>query len=158
MSDTAKPKMKLWLKLLLAGSLAVNLAVAGLAAGAVLRHKGGKDGPGGPPPSVGSLLFRDLDRDTRDALRAKAEDGHGSYRDRRRAETQAFLAMLRADPFDAAALESALEGQAQKREDFQTAVRKAWLAKLAAMSAEERADYADRVESRMRHGRSGGRK
>lgn len=154
MTDSPKPKMKLWLKLLLAGSLALNLAIAGLAAGAALRHKGGKDGYSRPPPSVGSLLFRDLDRETRDALRSKAQDGHGSYRDRRRAENEAFLQLLRADPFDPSALEEMLKGQAQKREDFQSAVRRAWLSQLAAMSAGERADYAERVEHKMRHGRS----
>ena len=154
MTDAPKPKMKLWLKLLLAGSLALNLAIAGLAAGAVLRHKGGKPGPGGPPPSVGSMLFRDLDRDTKDALRSQAQNGHGSYGERRRAETEAFVALLRAEPFNTAPLEQLLEGNAQKREGFQTAVRKAWLTKLADMSPEDRAEYADRVEQKMRHGRS----
>mgnify|MGYP001628054743 CR=1 FL=1 len=71
MNDAQKPKMKLWLKLLLAGSLALNLAIAGLAAGAVLRHKGGRDGPGGPPPAVGAMLFRDLDQIGRASCRER---------------------------------------------------------------------------------------
>jgi uncharacterized membrane protein len=150
--------MKLWLKVLLAGSLALNLAIAGLAAGAALRHKGSPPGKSGPPPSVGSLLFKDLDRETREALRSKAQDGHGSYRDRRRAETEIFLQLLRADPFDPTALEDMLKGQAQKREDFQSAVRQAWLARLAGMTAEERVEYAEQVERRMMRKHGSGRK
>ncbi len=160
MSEVNRPKMKLWLKLLLAGSLALNLAIVGLAAGATMRHKGG-DNMGaskGGPPSIGAMLFRDLDRDARDALRNKAEGGHESYRAKRRAENDEFIALLRDEPFDASALEAVLEGQAQKREDFQSAVRRAWLLQLTEMSHDDREDYADRVERRMRQGRGGSRK
>ena len=94
----------------------------------------------------------------RDALRNKAEGGHESYRAKRRAENDEFIALLRAEPFDASALEAVLEGQAQKREDFQSAVRRAWLLQLTEMSYDDREDYADRVERRMRQGRGGSRK
>ncbi|MGR3760202.1 periplasmic heavy metal sensor [Roseobacteraceae bacterium NS-SX3] len=140
--------MKRWQKVLLAVSLALNLAVAGLAAGAVLRHAGG--GPGAHRgPSPGAMLFRELDRDTRAELRRTANEGHRNLGERRRAEAREVIALLAADPFDAGALAAAMRAQAERRHAFHLSVQEAWIAKVQAMSAEERAEYAARLEEQM---------
>ncbi|MFU1683534.1 hypothetical protein ACM258_14040 [Phaeobacter piscinae] len=58
---------------------------------------------------------------------------------------------MRASPFDAKALGGMLEAQATRRHNFQRSVQSAWLDQIVAMTAEERAAYADRLEQRIRH-------
>ncbi|WP_264212860.1 periplasmic heavy metal sensor [Leisingera thetidis] len=146
--------MRLWLKLLLAGSLALNLAVIGLAAGAAWRFSG-KEKHWRRPPDIGAMMFRELDRDTRKALRQAAGGDHGSYAKRRRAEGEAVIQALRSAEFDGAALLAGLRTQSEARHDFHTKVQEAWVRKLEAMTLHERAALADRLEERMQ--RSGGR-
>lgn len=147
--STEKPaKMKLWLRIVLAGSLGLNLAVAGLAVGAVIRFRDDGGPKAGPP--FGAMMFRELDRETRRSLRQKAGGDHGNFHDRRRAEGEAILTLLRADPFEAEALSGFIEGQASSGHDFQMSVQQAWLARIGAMSVDERADYADELQKRMR--------
>lgn len=156
--STEKPanpaKMKLWLRIVLAGSLGLNLAVAGLAVGAAVRFR---DGPQmRPGPMFGVMLFRELDRDARRSLRQKAGGEHGSFHDRLRAEGEAILTLLRADPFEPDALAQFIEAQAATGHQFQTVVQRAWVAKVETMTAGERASYADELQGRMRR-KSGAR-
>ena len=148
---TGEPRtgMRLWLKVLLAVSLAANLAVAGLAIGAFMRWHDGSH-PGKRPPSVGSMIFRDLDRETRTELHRRAEGDHGSYGARRRAEGEAVIAILRGDPFDAGQLARVMEQQADNRRAFQISVQRAWIAQVEAMTADERARYAERMREMLR--------
>lgn len=148
MSAESKPAMKLWLKLLLAGSLALNLAVIGIAAGAAWRFSG-KEKHWQRPPEIGAVIFRELDRDTRKALRQEAGGGHGSYVKRRHAEGKAVIEALRSEAFDAAALLAVLQGQAEARHAFHSKVQEAWVNKVAGMTAQERAEFAGRLEERM---------
>lgn len=148
MSAEGKPGMKLWLKLLLAGSLALNLAVIGLAAGAAWRFSD-KDKHWKRPPTVGALIFKELDQDTRKALRQEAGGKHGSYFKRRHAEGKAVIAALRSEAFDAESLLAVLQAQADARHTFQTKVQQAWVKKLAALTPQERAAFADRMEERL---------
>ena len=55
-------------------------------------------------------------------------------------------AALRAAPFDAAAMATLLENHAKTRADFHMSLQRAWLNRIAAMSAAERHAYADRLE------------
>jgi uncharacterized membrane protein len=147
--STEKPaKMKLWLRIVLAGSLALNLAVAGLAVGAMIRFK--DEARPRPGPNFGAMMFRELDRDTRRSLRQKAGGDHGSFHDRQRAESKAVLTLLRADPFDPDALAGFFAAQAVTGHDFRTLVQSAWVNKVKTMSAEERAAYADELQDRLR--------
>jgi uncharacterized membrane protein len=151
MTAGEKAKMKPWLKALLIGSLALNLLIAGLAAGAAIRFRDGKHMR--PPPSVGSLIFRDLDRETRKALRQQAGGDHQSYKARKLAEFDAMLELLRATPFDVTAAEARLTAAAQHRQAFQLMVQRAWLQQVADMSDAERLQYAADLQEMLEHGR-----
>ena len=143
-----------WVRWLLIGSLALNLIVVGVVAGAAWRFAGhGRDGGKAPPP-IGALLYRDLDRDTRNALRSAVEGDHESFRARRMAEVVTVVTLLRADPFDPAALEGALQDHAARRSSFHQSVQVAWLSQVREMTAQERASYAADLEGRLaRHDR-----
>lgn len=147
--------MKRWLKLLLAGSLALNLAVVGVAAGLYLRFSGG-DKHWRRPPDVGAMIFRELDRDTRKMLRQEASGAHGSYVKRRHAEAAVVIAALRADPFDPALLLAELKTQSQARDAFHGKVQEAWVRKLTNLSPQERAAFADKMQERL--SRRGGKR
>lgn len=140
--------VKPWLKLLLVGSLALNLAVIGLGAGLYFRFSGG-DKQWRRPPDIGVMIFRDLDRDTRKALRQEAGGGHGSYVDRRHAEAAAVITALRAEPFDPAQLLAELKAQSQARDAFHGKVREAWVMQLTGLSPQQRAGFADKMEERL---------
>ncbi len=148
MSAEGKPGMKLWLKLLLAGSLALNLAVIGIAVGAAWRFSG-TDRHWHRPQAIEPLIFRGLEPETRKSLRLEAGGEHGSYHKRRRAESAAVIEALRSGSFDAAALRDMLRSQADARHAFHTKVQDAWVRKMEAMTPEERAAFADRMEERM---------
>lgn len=147
MSTVKAPKMKLWLRIVLAGSLGLNLAVAGLAIGAVVRFR--DEARPKPEPSFGVMLFRELDHKTRRSLRQKAGGDHGSFRDRRRAESERILSLLRADPFEPETLSGFIQQQASSGHDFQMSVQQAWVARMVAMTGVERASYADKLQQRM---------
>ncbi|MEY8842984.1 periplasmic heavy metal sensor, partial [Cribrihabitans sp. XS_ASV171] len=105
-------KSPLWMRLLLGVSLAVNLAVAGLAVGAVLRHGGPERDRG--PRSLGVALYRALPDEDRQALR---DAGRARYQERREAgaaDLDAMLVALRSEPFDAEAVAVLLRGQVER--------------------------------------------
>ena len=141
------------LRIALGVSVALNLLVAGLVAGAVLRDGGPRD-----------RMLRDLDfgpftealepRD-RDALRRDFVDRSRGMRDARdamRADFDALLAVLRAEPFDVAAARAVLEGQRSRMQARIDLGRDLLLERLAAMSVEARSAFADRLERRLRRG------
>ena len=149
MSDRDQPRQgrcPRWMRVLLGVSLALNLLVAGLAAGAALRH-GRAGGMHAAPHSLAGAMIRELPPQDRRALSALARDdlardGHGDRRARRRAEAAAVTGALRA----------VLDDQTRRRAAVQGELREFWLARVAAMSDAGRADYADRVEQAMRAG------
>lgn len=144
------------LRIALGISVALNLAVAGMVAGALLRD-------GGPK----GRMVRDLDfgpftealsADDRAALRRDFLQRAPDMRDIRRqmgADLQAFLGLLRQEPFDAAALVAVMENQ-QGRMARRIELGQELLAeRLAAMTPAERAAFADRLERRLTRGRDG---
>ncbi len=146
MNDEFKPpKTRLWVRVLLGVSLALNLLVLGLIGGAMLRF-GGPDGMRTPPRSVGAAMFRELPRADRRALRTGAGETHDQRHVRLKADAKALGAALRATPFDAAAMATLLEGHAKTRADFHISLQRAWLDRIATMSDAERYAYADRLE------------
>ena len=144
--EPPRPQMRLWLRILLGVSLALNLLVVGLVGGAMWRF-GGPDGTRPPPRTIGAALYRALPREDRRALLAQSRGKFPGVRDgRRKAGIQAVSAALRATPFDADAVMAILEAQAAARDDLQKSLQRAWLVRVGAMSAEQRRLYADRLE------------
>lgn len=141
----AAPRRRRWMRWALGLSLALNLAVLGLVAGAALRH-GGPD-RGGHPKPMGVMLYRELPREIRRELRETAFAPRAEIDRQRRADAAAVDAALRAQPFDPARLEAVLQAQAAQRAAHHARMQAAWLDRVAAMSDAERAAYADRLQA-----------
>lgn len=154
-SDTAPPPPNAapspsgasWIKIALAVSVALNLAVAGLAAGAFL-----KDGPGrGMPKDLSFGPFSDaLNGEDRRALRTAVKDRMPSFRESRaeaRAEFATLLGALRASPFDEAALQSALAAIKTRNANRLELGRSLIEARILQMSQVERLAFAERLEN-----------
>lgn len=160
-----------WTRVVLVLSLAANLAVAGLVLGAWLTHDRPGHRDGGPRGA------RDLDRDRvvrelgfgpyasaipregRDGLKEAVEAHRGDLRANRDALRNAFeatLDTLRADPFDRAAMAAQMAAQRSAIEGSQKIGHEILLDRLEAMSAAERAEFANRLERGL--GREPGRK
>ncbi len=153
MSDVSTRMPSRAVRWTLIASLAVNLAVAGMAVGAFLHG-----GPGGRGDMVRDLGFGPFDEALRPqdrsalkvALRGKMGDLRAT-REQLAADTAAIIAALRAAPFEAAALEAALSAQ----QDHLAARMKLGSQSLrdffAALSEQDRRDFADRLEHRLKH-------
>ena len=155
MSDTAVGKAPgKGLRIVLAVSVALNLAVAGLFAGSFL-----KDHEDGGPRGVREIGFgpfsEALSREDRKALRRALLARMPEMRQARQAaaqDAQTLLGVLRADPFDPAQLAAVLEVQrvrmAARFEVGQSLMRDL----LVAMTPEARRAFADRLEKRLHKG------
>lgn len=159
-----------WMRPLLIVSLAVNLLVAGVVLGALVRGGGShRDfGPSGRDPVL--PYTRALSEEQRHALRndlaqafgrgrgeafGQGRDGQGrdgQGRDGRGALVQSFdaaLTVLRSDPFDAAAMQEILRRQAELTDLRRRLGEEVLAAHLARLSPEERRAYADRLEAEL---------
>jgi uncharacterized membrane protein len=153
-----------WLRLALVLSLAANLAVVGMAVGVALtkpgpgEHRdGGRRGGDRPPAALRELgpapYFAALSQPDRAALLEAAGAREGDLRQSRealRARFEEMLALLRAETFDAAAMGALLAGQraeAARRQELGEALL---IERFAEMSAEERAAYAERLDTSLR--------
>lgn len=148
-----KPKNGKGLRVALALSVAVNLAILGLVAGVLLR-----DGPGMRGAMVRDLGFgpytealRPEDRkELRRALFEKAPEIRETRR-LMREDMQALLGLLRAEPFDGEAFHARMEAQ-QDRMEHQLELGQDLLQDfIAAMPPAERRAFADRLEAGLRH-------
>lgn len=144
-----RPRGNRRLKIALAVSLAFNLCIVGVIAGVMLR-----DGPprgGGRDFGLGPLSEA-LSHEDRRALRKDFVARHPDIRDARRqmrAEFDAVVAALRADPFDPAALDGALAAIAARNQSLLDTGRELVAERLKAMTVAERAAFADRLEKRV---------
>ncbi|MFU8865163.1 MAG: periplasmic heavy metal sensor [Rhodobacterales bacterium] len=159
----ARAKLRGWIKVVLFTSLAINLAVAGLALGAALRHDGMAERQHTRGSSIGGPYTAALTREDRRAIwqemRALKGDGRPS-----RAEVQAefdfVVAALRAEPYDPAEVRSIIERQFQAGMARQELGQRLLLDRIDTMSPAERAGFADRLAERLenwREARSGER-
>lgn len=141
-----------WMKIALVVSVALNLAVAGLVLGAWLG-----DGPHkGMPRDLSFGPFSDALSDAdRRALRKDLMGRAGEFRSSReaaRTEFAALLDALRADPFDPAAMTSALTAIETRNAERLDLGRSLIETRLIEMSAAERRAFADRLEQGLRRG------
>ena len=141
-------------KIALAVSVTLNLLLAGLIAGAVLRHEHG----GGPDDDRAAFApYLDaLPRSDRGELRAEMFRRMPDLRDLRRERAddfRAFVTALRAEPFDPDAAEAVLERQVGRAAHRLEEGRDLFLERLTAMSDEDRLAYADRLEKSLSRNR-----
>lgn len=143
------------LRIALAVSVALNLAVVGVAAGAFLH---GHDGPDGVRELGFGPFTEALSQEDRAGLRRALIAKMPEMRQVRREvmqDSQDMLAALRAEPFVEAQLTAVMETQrarmAQRLEIGQGLMRDL----LLAMTPEARLAFADRLEARLRHGGKG---
>ncbi len=154
------PRTGRWLRAALGLSLAVNLLVVGLIAGAAYRFHGPHAVPHGMPRgamhSYGTPYIMALPDDRRRAvfrdLRGKKDGGDMSRAARRALYDQVILA-LRAVPYEQQQVTQLLDRQRKATLRVQEASQTAWLAELAGMSDAERAAYADRLQDVLSRGR-----
>ena len=156
MSRAPEPKQKprgVWLRVVLFTSLAVNLLIVGMVAGAIIR--GGPPGRGsearqmpmadfGFAPYVRALSPKDR-RDLGREMRELTGDRRAN-RDEFIAFARAFLQALRAKPYDPEALQQNVARQQSRLFRHQEAGQRILLGRLAHMSDGERAAYAGRLE------------
>lgn len=148
-----KPNSAKGLRVALALSVAVNLAVLGLVAGVMLR-----DGPGMRGAMVRDLGFGPytealLPEDRKALRRALFEKAPEILETRRmmHEDMQALLGLLRAEPFDGLAFRNRMETQ-HERMEHQLQLGQGLLQDfIAAMPAAERRAFADRLEAGLRH-------
>lgn len=144
-------------KALLVLSLALNLAVAGVVAGAVWRS-GGWDGGGKRPPALsafGAPYMLALPREDRRQILVKVRSDlrRGiTDRSKRRAQYTEVLTALQAQPFDGSRLAQAVAVQAENTITVQKTAEAAWLELVSEMTDEERVAYARAVEEILRRG------
>ncbi|HLQ18192.1 MAG TPA: periplasmic heavy metal sensor [Tabrizicola sp.] len=139
------------LKIALAISVALNLAVAGLVIGAWLNG-GHRDMP--RDMSFGPFSEA-LDDGDRRAIRRALLDRMGEFRASRveaRAEFETLLDTLRADPFEPEAMKAALAAIESRNAERLELGRSLIEARLIDMSAEDRQRFADRLEKGLRRG------
>ena len=153
-ANMTAPQTSRGVKIALAVSVAINLAVVGLVAGLALT-----DGPGGH----GDKLVRDMgfgpydpvfSPEDRIALRHAIVSRLGDFKSARQhmqADMGAILSALRADPYIPAAVSAAFDAQAQHLTARlllgNTVVRDY----LVALPAEARLKFADRLDQVLHH-------
>ena len=137
-------------KIALAISVALNLAVAGLAVGAWLggRRDMPRDMSFGP-------FSEALDDTDRREIRRALMDRLGQFRADRAAardEFETLLATLRTDPFDPSAMKAALTAIEMRNAGRLELGRSLIETRLIEMSPEDRKRFADRLEKGLRRG------
>ena len=156
---TGRTGRRRWLGIALLVSLGLNLAVLGIAGGAWLRGSTGH-GPGPDRPAmVRDIGFgpwaRALTRADHAALRQSFEVERPRMREvwrAARADREALLALLRAEPLDLAAANEVFDPIDTRNRDRLDMGQRMIREHILAMSAPERAAFADRMEEATRHG------
>jgi len=155
MTDSDKPvaaPMRRSLRFLLIGSLALNLLVFGVLAGAMVAARGG----GGPLRGIDLALgpvVAALEETDRRAIRADLHNREALPRPSRRdreAAMENLVAVLRREPFEPAPLSSLLDSLRARAEAAQAAGQEALIARIVAMTPQARNAFADRLEAELR--------
>ena len=150
----AAPPAGRGLKIALAISVALNLAVLGLGFGSAFHHMG--RGGGDMVRTIGFGPFSDaLSPQDRDALRGRFLQEMPDMRAERRsmvADSTAVLAALRAEPFDPAALDAALSTMSDHMNQRARLGLDLIRDYLAALPPDQRLAFAARLEESLKRG------
>ena len=142
-----------WMRVLLVLSLALNLLVAGFIVGDVLTDGGRGRAPRPIEMTLGPFA-RAMDAEDRRAILGSLRgnpDLRPLSRDQRSAAFGEILFTLRAEPFDRTHAEAALSAQAERVQGLERAIQGALVDRLATMTPEQRAAFADRLEVELEH-------
>lgn len=141
---------------LLLVSLALNLLIVGAIVGRALSPDGPRyrDRVEGPARSlIGEPFIRALSKEDRRALDSDLREDGPRIRETReglRQRFEAFLAALRADPFEAEEVSRLLQEQQAVAAGRQELGVTLLIRRFEEMSADERAAYAERLEKSLR--------
>ncbi|NDR59228.1 periplasmic heavy metal sensor [Aliiruegeria sabulilitoris] len=154
--DQSKPRRRIGLRVLLFVSLALNMVILGVAGGAWLNFSRGEDHP--------RLIARDLglgpylmalEPQSRRQLEQAARSQRGKVNVNRAEWRNLYtetLEALRTDPFDADRLRVAIARQSELAARSREVGLEVMVSQLEAMSPEERAAFADRLEKGAQRG------
>jgi uncharacterized membrane protein len=142
------PRAPRWMKIALVVSLAINLAVIGLVAGADGGPQSGRID--GPNPFLRAMTPDDA-RMMRRLLRPDASQ-LGTSREMGRTAMEAILAQLRSDAFSEPDLRAAFEQISAANAARAGLGEEAIVTYLLSLNASERARFADRLEESVRRG------
>ena len=144
-----------WARVLLFVSLALNLLIAGMVAGAIFRNSGDR-ADGVALRDMGFGFFgAALTTGDRRAIGREMANRSGELRANRahvRDQMAQFLQALRAVPYDGDAVLVLSGGLQSKLAERQQIGQDALLDRIAAMSDQQRAAYANRLERAMKRG------
>ncbi|SMD00131.1 periplasmic heavy metal sensor [Primorskyibacter flagellatus] len=152
MSDIKEPsdgsgQRRIWLRVLLFVSLAINLLIVGIVCGAMLLKP--DHGRRGGPRDMVAPYTRALSDADRSALGKRLREGLASRHEERgllAEDYRAALEILRTEPLDQTALDEVLSRQSERAHQRKLMGQRALSERLAAMSPDERAGFADRLE------------
>ena len=155
-AKSAKPaKPRRLFRVLFGLSLALNLLVIGAFVGVITKGPGSRGGPPGlreiSAPYV-QAFDQSAKREMRREMRAQLP-GRSKAVEANKTDYVAFLAVVRADPFDAARGSAIMENQLARAGRFQKRGRELAIERIGAMSLDERATYADRLQKWLDHKR-----
>ena len=165
MTDTAKTQAvpvprsgaPRWMKVLLAVSLAINLGVLGLVGGAALRGAGDRGRPDVRDIGFGPFSDALSPQDRQELRRAFLHDGGNprAMRQMMRAEVGTLLQVLRSEPLQEADLRAAFSQFQQRGQERLELGQRLLADRIIAMSPQDRARFADRLEQMMARGGPG---
>ena len=163
-TDTRAPTTRTsrWVKIALALSVALNLAVIGVIAGATLRASGdeGSSRRGVRDVNFGPFteaLTREQRRNMLGRLGGKGSELR-EMRAQMRGDLDDVVATLRAEPFDPAAVEAAFARQGARLSARADAGRGALVGLILEMSKTDRAAFVERLENATKHRHSRGKR
>ncbi len=152
---TPSQSAKGWLQIALVVSLALNLAIVGMVAGAIYKNRWSPHNEG-MVRDIGFGAFTDaLSKDDRAVLRRNFFKSSPSLRDGRRAMQMDFadlLAQLRASPFDATAMRTVLDRQNARNAERLSLGQTLIFDLLVSMDDDARQALADRLEQSLAKG------
>jgi uncharacterized membrane protein len=148
MSETPKSSFPTWMKVLLVGSLAVNLAVIGLVAGLALRGPFGEARPQFGPQDGLLAMQRSMPDGPRRSLGReffKRRDEVGDLRSEMGELRRELPELLEAQPFDVEAVRANLEAQRGKMSFVADEAMTLFVDTIANMSDDERKEFAENL-------------
>ena len=143
-----------WMKVLLAVSLAINLGVLGLVGGAALRGAGDRGRPDVRDIGFGPFTEALSPQDRQELRRAFLRDGGNprAMRQMMRSQVGTLLQVLRSEPLQEADLRAVFSQFQQRWQERLDLGQRLLADRIIAMSPDDRARFADRLEEVMARG------